>query len=137
MKHLFLTALAVSTCLFSFASGEWKSYFKNNQAEILYQYSDCHDDVNGIHQQKVLWKFVNLQNAKTQIGFEREQLYKNIKANSSDPKTFSIVLLPNETKEGVCSDKDNVLFIFVKQLNFTSSELGRFELKNISVTTIQ
>ena len=140
MKKIFFTALAVIFCAISFAADNWKTCFKNNEVEILYQYSDCHDEHNGIHQQKVLLKFINSSNEKKEITFGRDLTYNtdgNINSLTGDVKLFSIQLQPNETKEGLCSDTDKALFIFSKQLNFKSSELGKFELKNISVKTIQ
>jgi hypothetical protein len=137
LKHILFSAVAAFFCLHLSAADNWKTYFKNEQAEILYRYSDCHDDANGVHQQKILLKFVNLQNTKMEISFSKELAYNSRKGNSSDIKSYLVELGSKETKEGVCSDKDNALFIFSKQLNLEAKELSGFELKNISVKIIE
>jgi hypothetical protein len=136
VKYILLTAIAALFCSTCFAE-DWKSYFKNEQIEIQYRYADCHDEANGIHQQKVLLKFVNFTNGKTAVSFSKELNYNSSKPASTDVKTFTLLLNAGESKEGLCSEKDNALFIFSKQLNFKSDELAKFELKNISVKTIQ
>jgi hypothetical protein len=137
VKHILLSALAACFGLNALASGDWKTYFKNEQVEILYRYSDCHDSANGIHQQKVLLKFVNLLDTKNEISFSKELIYKRGTTNSTDIKSYQVKLKANEVKEGDCSDKENALFIFSKQLNFEASELDKFYLKNISVRIIE
>ena len=136
MKYILLTALTTFFCASAIAE-DWKPYFKNNQIEIQYRYADCNDEANGIHQQKVLLKFVNLTNEKTEISFSKELNYNSSAPASSDIKNFTLLLNPGGTKEGICSEKDKSFFIFSKQLNFKSTELKKFELKNISVKTIR
>lgn len=134
---LFLTAI---TCLLysSVFSTDWTTYFKNEKVEIQYQYADCHDEHNGIHQQKIFLRFVNLSNQKEEVSFTKELTFSNGRTSTADGKTFIVLLNANEEKTGECSNKeDNALFLFSKQLNFTSTELRKFELKNISVKIIQ
>ena len=135
MKNLFLSLLVMCSAT-AFAADDWKSYFKNNEVEILYRYSDCHDVANGIHQQKILLKLVNLQNKKVEVSYSKELTFSNTSA-APDVKGFSVSLAPNATVEGECTTKDNRLYIFSKQLNFSSTELRHFELKDISVKAIQ
>lgn len=137
MKHFYLTALAAGFCVIAFAADDWKTYLKNNQTEILYKYSDCHDNVNGIHQEKILLKIINLQDVKTEVSFSKELTYGSFKPALGDIKTYSVQLQPHEAKEGGCSEKSGALVIFSKQLNFNSTRLEKFELKDISVKTIQ
>ncbi len=101
-------------------------------------YADCHDAHNGLHQQKIFLRFVNLSNQKEEVSFTKELTFSNGKTSTADGKTFTIQLNANEEKTGDCLNKEeNALFLFSKQLNFTSTELRKFELKNISVKTIQ
>ena len=138
LKHLFLTVLASSICIGLFAAEDnnWKTYYKSDQVEILYRSSDCHDAANGIHQQKMLLRLVNKTNGKTEISFSKELTYDGSK-HSYDVNTFSVQLQAKETKEGLCSDKNGALIIFSKHLDFKGTELRNFELKNISVKTIE
>lgn len=138
MKNILATASAVLICALSFATDSWTTYFKNEQIEILYRYSDCHDNANGIHQQKVLLKFINLQNKNVEVSFSKELTLSNRKTNNGEGKLLSVMLHAHEQKEGTCNEKkDNALFLFSKQLNFSSTELKKFDLKNISVNPIQ
>lgn len=137
MKHLLLTILTMAMVSSASATGEWKSYFKNNEVEVLYRYSDCHDEANGIHQQKILLKFVNLQNKKVEVTYTKELSFSNRQNGKPDVRDFSVQLEPKATIEGTCTVKDNRLFIFSKQLNFEATKLEKFELKNISVKPLQ
>jgi len=134
---LFLPALLcfLSSSLFS---ADWTTYFKNEKVEIQYQYADCHDEHNGIHQQKVFLRFVNLSNQKEEVSFTKELAFSNGKTSNADARIFTVQLNANEEKTGDCLNKtDNALYLFSKQLNFSSTELRKFELKNISIKTIQ
>ncbi len=136
MKNTILSLLVV-LCGTSVFAADWKTCFKNNKVEVLYQYSDCHDIVNGIHQQKILLKFVNLQNKKVEVSYDKLLTFSKAKSTSPDVRTFSVQLAPNATLQGECTTKDNRLYVFSKQLNFNSTQLEKFELKNISIKAIQ
>jgi hypothetical protein len=120
----------------SFAS-DWKTYFKSPDITIEYKYSDCNDVENGIHQEKILLRFINMQEKAVVLFYNKVLIYSATNSSAPDVKTFSITLKSGETKEGDCTTKDNSLFIFSKQLNFSSTELKKFELKDIKVKTIQ
>lgn len=132
-----MTALAVLVGGFIQAAHNWKTYFKNTQIEIQYCYTECHDETNGIHQQKILLRFVNLTNTKTEVSFQKELTYSPAVSVSSEAKTYTVSLSPLEQKEGNCSLKENALYIYSKQLNFESRQLTHFDLKNISVKNIE
>jgi len=119
-----------------FATEEWKSYFKNEEVEILFRFSDCHDIPNGLHQQKILLQFVNFKMQPVEVFFTKELTFSN-SLTKPDVREFSVHLNPMERTEGDCDTRDNRLYIFSKQLNFNSTSLKHFELKNISVKTIQ
>jgi hypothetical protein len=123
--------------LAAFAADDWKSYFKNDEVEILYRYADCHDIPNGIHQQKILLRFVNKQNKKAEVFYKKELTFSTTSAAAPDVRLFSVVLDPQAIQEGTCDTRDNRLFMFSKQLNFKSTYLTHFDLKDITVKTIQ
>ena len=137
VKHIFTTAIMALFCATAFGVDDWKTYSKKDQIEIRYRSADCHDEVNGIHQQKILLQFINLSNEIKEVTFSKELIYSGSASVANDVKSYSLLLQPGETKEGLCSDKNKVLFIFSKQLNLQSRELEKFELKNISTKTIQ
>ena len=136
MKYFLLSVITFSICATSFAADEWKTYFKNEEVEILYRYAACHDETNGIHQQKVFFKFVNLTGKKEEIIFFREYFYSSSEKGKADKAGFTVELNPNEVKEGECATQDRAFFIYSKQLNFASTELKKFELKDIHVKII-
>ncbi len=119
-----------------FAADGWKSYFKNSEAEILYRYEDCHDIPNGMHQQKILLRFVNFKAVPLEVFYTKELTFSN-SITKPDIREFSVHLNQLETLEGECDSKDNRLYIFSKQLNFKSTSLKHFELKSITVKPIQ
>lgn len=137
VKHIFTAAIMALFCATAFGVDDWKTYSKNDQIEIRYRSADCHDEVNGIHQQKILLQFINLSNDIKEVTFSKELLYSGSASVANDVKSYSLLLQPGETKEGLCSDKNKALIIFSKQLNLQSRELKKFELKNISTKTIQ
>ena len=118
------------------ANDDWKSYFKNKEVEILYRYSDCHDIPNGMHQQKIFLRFINYGAKPVEVFYTKELTFSN-SMTKPDVREFSVHLNGGETMEGECDTKDNRLFIFSKQLNFNSTALKHFELKDISVKPIQ
>ncbi len=130
-----LVFLCTLLCSLS-ASGEWKTYFKNDGVEILFRYADCHDIPNGIHQQKILLRFINFKEKPVEIFYTKELTFSN-SVTKPDVKVFSVHLNGGETLEGDCDTKDNSVYIFSKQLNFNSTHLKHFELKDISVKPIQ
>ena len=137
MKHTLTTAAAVLCCLLCAAADTWTSYFKTPQLEIQYRYADCHDNANGIHQQKVLLRFINLTGKNAEVSFTKSLEFNNGKQNNAEGKTYTVLLSAGETKEAACEEHSPALYIFSKQLNFKSTALEKFELKNISVKEVQ
>ncbi len=137
MKHTLLALLAMLFIVPAMAAEEWKSLFKNSEVEVLYRYTDCHDEANGLHQQKILLKFVNLQNRAVEVFYTKELTFSNAQTDKPDVREFSVTVPANATVEGDCSSRDNRLFIFSKQLNFSATQLEKFELKNITIKPVQ
>lgn len=136
MKHLLFPLVFLMLSLTTFAGENWKTYYKTKEVEIQYCEVDCHDDTNGVHQRKILLKITNRQNKKVEVYYTKELTFSNKNVERPDVREFSVTLEPNATIEGSCNSRDNRLFIFSKQLNFSSTELKKFELKNISVKPI-
>lgn len=135
MKNI-LFFLGILLTLSVSASGEWASYYADKSVQILYRHEDCHDEINGIHQQKVLFKFVNLTGKTISISFTKELTYTGRPASSGD-KGYTLTLKPGQSIEGDCTYKDKTFYAFAKHLNMDGTTLQKFDLKNISVTTIE
>ncbi len=136
MKQLLILTGAVLFSLSSFAADNWTTYYNNNLISIQYKKADCHDEHNGIHQQKLWLRFSNESDSSIALTFSKKLTYTNRPATTTDV-TYKVLLAPHETKEGDCNTKDNSLYIFSKQLNIQGSELKSFDLKNIEVKIIE
>lgn len=136
VKNIFLSLSILLCSLSAFATGEWKTYFKNSEVEIQYCYTDCHDIPNGLHQQKILLRFINFGSKPVEVFYTKELTFSN-SMTKPDVREFSVHLNGGETLAAECETKDSRLYIFSKQLNFNSTSLKHFELKDISVKAIQ
>lgn len=126
--------MAVLLCTVSVFASEWTTYFKSSDITIEYKYSDCNDVENGIHQQKVLFRFVNASTQKVEVSFNRQITYSNSdKSNNSDNVKFAVIIPANGQISCQCNTKDKSLYIFSKQLNIKSTTLLKFDLRNISI----
>lgn len=137
MKHTLLALFALLLAAPAVAGGDWKTYFESKEVKVLYCYTDCHDEANGLHQQKILLKFINLQNKAVEVSYGRQLQFSNKQSTSPDVKQFTVNLAANATLQGDCTTKNNALFIFSKQLNFSSTQLEKFDLQSISVKSAQ
>lgn len=112
-----------------------KEAFNNEQLSINYTYSNCHDNPNGIHQEKVLLSFQNKTNQTIEVSFDRNLWYDDVALNTSNiEKRFTVVLAPNQQVTGECSTKDKALSIFSKHLDIKGRQLTKFALDNVSIS---
>ena len=135
MKKIIITCFAVLCGVCSFAADGWTTYYQNAAVKISYRISDCHDTHNGIHQQKVLFRFENTGTVKEQISFAKRAVYA--KTAADDISSYQIELQPGQVLEGDCGTHDNRLFFFSKHLNFKGAELRHFDLKDLSVKPVE
>ena len=112
-----------------------KEAFNNEQLSITYTNSNCHDNPNGIHQEKVLLSFLNKTNQTITVTFDRNLWYNDVALNTSgNEKKFTVVLAPNQQITGQCSTRDKALSIFSKHLDFKGRQLTKFALDNVLIT---
>lgn len=119
-------------------SGEWQTYKSLPEVDVLYAYSDCNDNANGIHQQHILLKFVNKTDANLKLDWQYER-YEGEKCNTcnKDEYKYSLNLAANETVAGSCEKKTKELNVFVKHLDLKNyGQFTRFELANLKVTKL-
>lgn len=136
MKNILLLAVALCCVTLSKAADEWKLYFSNESIEIYYTYTDCHDEANGLHQQKILYRFVNKGDANVEVSFNKE-IYYNASVPVSTDAVNKIVVNKAQQVEGDCSTRNKALYTFVKQLNIKGHEVQKCELKNITIKPIE
>lgn len=116
---------------------EWITHYQNEQIEIQFRKSKCHDETNGIHQEKTLVKYVNKTDKKLQITYTKNALYSNGKSAPANENQYQVVLQPNETKTGNCNDRDKTLVIFSKHLDLQTAEVKKLHFENITIKIIE
>lgn len=136
MRLIILCVISLCCTAVLAATDDWQLHLKNEQVEIYFKKSDCHDIVNGIHQEKILVKYVNKTTQKLEVSFLKAATY-NGRTNTSAENTCMIILNPNEIREGVCSDRDKSLTIFSRHLNIEGASLQAIDIKNLTIKTIQ
>ncbi len=118
---------------------EWKLLMEKNGIQVYYSYEDCHDIVNGIHQENAVLKFVNTTDKNLSIDWDLKIWYNNNCVNCDENEKehhFTLKLNAGETKKGSCEtrSKNRELVIFSKFLNMENkSTLSKFELQNFIV----
>ena len=117
-------------------TGDWQLHLKNEQVEVYFKKSDCHDIANGIHQEKILVKYINKTTEKLEISFLKAATYNGY-TNTSAENSCTVVLEPNESREGICSDRDKSLTIFSKHLDMEGVSLQAIDFRNMLIKTIR
>lgn len=136
MRLVILFVIAIyNTAVFA-ATDDWRLHLKNEQVEIYFKKSDCHDIVNGIHQEKILVKYINKTTEKLEISFLKAATYNGY-TNTSAENSCTVVLAPNESREGICSDRDKSLTIFSKHLDMEGASLQAIDFRNMLIKTIR
>lgn len=136
MKNLLLLTVAFFCFTVAQAANDWKLYFSNESIEIYYTYTDCHDEANGLHQQKILYRIVNKTNSNVEVSFSKTLYYDNSKPFTSETLNTAVVN-KWDAVEGDCSNRNTALYTFIKQLDIPSKELKKCELNNITVKPIE
>ena len=130
-----LSLLIGCFCFMLLKAEQAKEVFNNEQLSITYSNSDCHDNPNGIHQEKVLLTFQNKTQQTITVSFDRNLWYDNVALNTSgNEKRFTVVLAPNQQITGECATKDKAFSIFSKHLDFKGRSLTKFALENVSIS---
>jgi len=137
MKRTFAILLTLITFL-SFSQEnekDWNLYKEVNGIKINYKYQECHDVHNGIHQELVLFQFVNKTENDIKIDFDFSLIYSNTKSliSKTSEQRKQILIKKLSTYESSCFENREYT-IFSKFLNYTDkSELQKFDLKNIKI----
>lgn len=133
--RLLLIALLTMAYGSNFAA-EWITCYENEQVKITYQYADCHDEKNGIHQQKVLLRFENKTQHTIAVSYGFDLTYSGTENTlEGDFKLLVVRLDAEEVKEATCTERDRAMFLFSKHLDHKGSVLENFKLTNVQVKT--
>lgn len=116
----------------------WQTYKTLPQVDIMYKMEQCHDEVNGMHREYAILKFVNKTNNKLKLTWNLER-YEGTSCSTcgKDEYNYSLELNPNETIEGNCVTQDRLTTVFVKHLDLPNhTTFTKFELGNLTVTQL-
>jgi hypothetical protein len=117
---------------------DWQTYKSLPQVDVLYTLEQCHDEVNGMHREYILLKFVNKTDKKIKLDWQYER-YEDGTCNTcgSNEYKYSLVLKANETIEAKCDSKERELKVFVKHLDLPNvKNFSKFELGGLKVTEL-
>ena len=138
---LFLTALFLFTIQFAVSqttdtkSSDWKLYSTLNGVEIYVKLSIYQSPDQKIHQQVYLIKLKNTTKSVVTVSGLKELWFglncRSCNLSSPNEYEFMVKLNPNQTISGKTEPGDNVLRIFVKDLNYPENQLPRLELSNL------
>ena len=137
MKKYF-TILLILVSIVSFSQqqkNDWKLYKEINGVKINYKYQECHDVHNGLHQELVLFQFVNTTKNNLSIEFDFRTVYsKNKKTITNTSEQHKEIILKKLVVVESSCNENREYAIFSKFLNYTDkSELRDFDLVNIKI----
>ena len=156
LRSVFSSVLTL--CFISFANGQtsasmhtntaakikseqWQSLCGDGSIEISYKYVKCDLASEGTSQENVYLQIQNKTDREVKLEWNTEYWY-NGKCNGCESGNAenikTIVLKPNESKEGYCAEgSDPSLKILSKMLNMNdNTELTNFNVSNVRSTTI-
>lgn len=116
----------------------WQTYKSLPEADIFYKVEQCHDEVNGLHREYVLLKFVNKTNEKIKLTWNVER-YEGTACNTCGKSeyTYSLELTPNQTIEGDCVTHDKKTTVFIRHLDLPNPKpFSKFELGSLAVVAL-
>jgi hypothetical protein len=134
---LILGFVIISNSLY--AQSEWQVKAEKSSVVIKEKKVACNDEANGIYKEMVMLQIENKSNTTVDVSFKKEMWFNNVCSNcdkNSPEHIVSVRIAANETTEATCNTNKNIS-IFSKMLNMKKSELTKFELKDLTVTTVK
>ena len=95
----------------------WETFYETTLVKIQYRLSECDDDVNDVHTTKYFMRITNTATKKINITYVLgEGDASSDKATWAEQNKYcSLILMPGEIREGMCSKYDRTLSIFVSR----------------------
>jgi len=148
MKYLVLLTICLITT-HSYAQNneniiinDWKLVKEENGVQFHAQLIECHDIMNGIHQEYYLFELINNTDAKMEISWELlvwedEKCINCDTDKKRDNSTYKLILEPGESKRASCDNKIKGLHVFSRFLNYMNMpKLTDYKFHNINVEPI-
>ena len=118
----------------------WKLFTEKNGVQVFYKYEDCHDNVNDLHEQNVILKFVNTTQMNMTIEWDLNVWYNNNQCVGCNDKKgeyhFKISVLAGQSVAGNCerTNENRPLKIYAKSLKYSEmAQMKKFDLANLTV----
>lgn len=119
---------------------QWKLYKEVSGLQIFSKDIGCHDIQNGIHEQYIVFQFINSTSETMSVKWQHE-LWYNDKCITCDKaatieNTFQFELEPEQAVEGNCDKTGSAgLKIFTHFIGSSKgSSLNNFEFKNLEIS---
>ncbi len=138
MNRIYLIIISLLALAFSSnaQNNGWKEYFQNNELNITFQYTECHNPEKGLHHENVLLRLENKTAADLTVSYHLKRVYngKEVKADVSD---FNFTIPANAVLESSCNNLKEGLYIFSRNTDLkNNSILNLFELNTIVINGI-
>jgi len=121
---------------------EWTALAAETSLQFDYKFIDC-DPEMGYNKELIVFRLENKSDQKIEVKWHMHLYYNGECKTCEFPEeyTYSVTLEPNEVITGDCAmNSDHRVTIFSKFLDerYTGgSQLTRFEVKNLNITTLK
>lgn len=140
VKYLTFITLVMSIIVSSVntysQSNSWQFHKEKDNVQIFYNYTECRDASQGIHQEQVLLRFKNNNNYAVTVKWQLEAWYENKCSTCGlDEYKFELKIPAGEGISGECNIySDSKLRIFSKFLDFDAPvSLEKFNISIINI----
>ncbi len=121
---------------------KWQLLTEQSGVQVYYRYENCDDNVNDLHQQMAVLKFVNTTNQNITAEWDLEAWYNDVCTTcgkKDKEQHFSTQLNAGETKIGNFEKRgtQRELLIFAKFTNMDNKvKLTKFNLANLKISIL-
>lgn len=139
---MFFALLAFSNFTKAENPTKWQLLTEKSGVQVYFRYENCDDNINDIHQQMAVLKFVNTTNQNLSVEWDLEAWYNNVctTCGKNDKEHhFSTQLNAGETKIGNFEKRgtQRELLIFAKFNNMDNKvKLTKFNLANMKISIL-
>ncbi len=114
-------------------SQEWTTFQTNEYISIEYARIDHVSKSDGIHHQRIIFKYTNLTDSDLELSFQRLLTYNAKNGELLQEKTYSVSLpAQGSVQYNQTNSTDKTFYIFYKDLGGTiKSNLANFEIVHL------
>lgn len=142
--YYFLRLCSLAVLILGFSSftshdAPWSEYFQNEQVKIEINAEACNNEQAGTYKNYVFLRITNKTSENIEVSFTKELWYDGVcsNCNGGDEAKTNIILKANETVQGTCDASTKELKMFQSMQNGSKKVLSKFELKDLTVSTLK